>query len=286
MLAQSAGGWHDKSSRLKTSGQQHRSMTDASPTSRAATPPARSRRQVNRLPPEQRIADIMRAAREVFTERGYSDALISEIAERAGVVEGSIYRFFTNKHDLLVRVVEHWYEGMIERDAAEFAAIRGTWNQIRYIIYRHLASIRQEPALSRLVFQELRPDPDYRKSRVFKLNQAYTHRIIDVIRAAVASGEFRSDASPPLVRAMLYGSVEHLTWAYLRKEGDFDLAETTDALTDLIYRSLAAALEKPSANDLTSAISRLETIADRLDPAASAAKPAAPRRARPSQRLK
>src|SRR5690606_5537130 len=45
-----------------------------------------TKRQVNRLPPEQRIADIMRSAREVFTEKGYSESLISDIAERAGVV--------------------------------------------------------------------------------------------------------------------------------------------------------------------------------------------------------
>lgn len=263
-------------------------MADTSLTSKAApASPTRGRRQVNRLPPEKRIADIMRAAREVFTERGYSDALISDIAERAGVVEGSIYRFFTNKHDLLVRVVEHWYEEMLERDATEFEAIRGTWNQIRYIIHRHLNSIRQEPTLSRLVFQELRPDPNYRKTRVFKLNQAYTHRIIDVTSAAIASGEFRADASPPLVRAMLYGSVEHLTWAYLRKEGDFDLAATTDALTDLIYHSLAVTADAtPQASNLTGAISRLESIADRLEKAPSKLPRRKKSRANTSQRAK
>lgn len=226
----------------------------------------KARRQVNRLPPEQRIADIMRAAREVFTERGYSEALISEIAERAGVVEGSIYRFFTNKHDLLVRVVETWYESMLQRDAEQFAAMRGTWNQIRYIVHHHLASIREEPALSRLVFQELRPDPNYRRTRLFQLNQAYTHRIIDVVRAGMASGEFRADASPTLVRAMLYGSIEHLTWAYLRKEGDFDLTTATDGITDMIFRALAATPPPASAREpLIAAIERLERVADRLE---------------------
>ena len=91
---------------------------------------------------------------------------------------------------------------------------------------------------------------------------------------------------PELVDQIYQSESRRIFATLIRLLGDFDLAETTDALTDLIYRSLAAALEKPSANDLTSAISRLETIADRLDPAASAAKPAAPRRARPSQRLK
>src|SRR5262249_58510437 len=135
-------------------------------------PEAGSLRRVNRLPAERRVLDIMTAARAVFTEKSYNDALISDIAERAGVVDGSIYRFFTNKRDLLVRVVEHWYEGMLADDDEQFASVRGTWNRIRFIVHHHLGTIRREPALCRLVFQELRPDPLYRQTRLFKLNQA------------------------------------------------------------------------------------------------------------------
>ncbi len=66
----------------------------------------------------------MLAARIVFTEKGYNEALMSDIAERAGVVEGSIYRFFTNKRDLLVKMVEHWYEEMLARDDEQFAGVQ------------------------------------------------------------------------------------------------------------------------------------------------------------------
>lgn len=225
------------------------------------------RRQVNRLPAERRISDIMLAARAVFTEKGYNDALISDIAERAGVVEGSIYRYFTNKRDLLVRVVEHWYEEMLARDEEHFTSLRGTWNQIRFIIHHHLTSIRRDPALSRLVFQELRPDPEYRKTRLFQLNQTYTHRIIDVIKAAAANGELRKDVSPSLVRDMVYGCIEHRTWAFLRNEGDFEIDETADNITDIVYRGLTAG---QSADDhISDAVARLEKVAARLEGLAS-----------------
>jgi TetR/AcrR family transcriptional regulator, fatty acid metabolism regulator protein len=221
-----------------------------------------TRRQVNRLPPERRVSDIMLAARTVFTEKGYNEALISDIAERAGVVEGSIYRFFTNKRDLLVKMVEHWYEEMLARDDEQFASIRGTWNRIRFVVHHHLASIRREPALSRLVFQELRPDPEYRKTRLFQLNQAYTHRIIDIVRAAAATGEFRSDVSASLVRDIIYGAVEHRTWSFLRNEGDFDIEGTADSITDIVYRGLCAqSVQDP----LSGATARLEAVADRLE---------------------
>ena len=163
-----------------------------------------------------------------------------------------------------MRVIEDWYEEMLARDSEEFAGIRGTWNQVRYIVHHHLVSIRREPGLSRLVFQELRPDPDYRSTRVFQLNQAYTHRIIDVVRAAVAAGEFRPDISPALVRDMIYGCIEHRTWAFLRNEGDFDLVSTTDGITEMIYRALAVAAERPQ-DALGSALARLEEVTARLE---------------------
>jgi AcrR family transcriptional regulator len=222
-----------------------------------------ARRQVNRLPPERRIADIMTAAKAVFTEKGYIEALISDIAERAGVVEGSIYRFFTNKRALLIRVIEHWYEEMLARDTEQFAGVRGSWNQIRFIVHHHLMSIRREPALSRLVLQEFRPDPGYRNTRLFQLNQTYVHRVIDVIKEGTANGEFRSNVSPGLIRDMIYGCIEHRTWAFLRNEGDFDAEETADSITDMIYRGLA--IDKSAENPMADVVSRLENVAARLE---------------------
>lgn len=126
-----------------------------------------------------------------------------------------------------------------------------------------MTTIRREPALSRLVFQELRPDPNYRKTRLFQLNQAYTHRIIDVIKVAAAQGELRSDVPPALVRDMIYGCVEHRTWAFLRNEGDFDADQTADGVADIIYRGLLARRNPDDA--VAGALARLERVAGRLE---------------------
>lgn len=221
------------------------------------------KRVVNRLPAERRISDIMRAARTVFAEKGYHDALISDIAERAGMVEGNIYRFFTNKRDLLVRVVEDWFEEIIVNDDEQFAGIRGVWNRIRFVVHQHLVTIRREPSLSRLFFQELRSDPAYRQTRLFELNQIYTHRMIDIVREAAASGEFRTDLSPALVRDMVYGCIEHHTWAFLRNEGEFDIDQTADSVTEIVYNGLVTRHDATRGFDV--ALTRLENIASRLE---------------------
>ena len=73
-----------------------------------------TRRRVRaRLPPQERAAEIMRCARALFCERGFEKTSTADIAQRAGVVEGTLYRYFPTKRDLLVRVVEDFYEEIL-----------------------------------------------------------------------------------------------------------------------------------------------------------------------------
>ncbi|SEO42698.1 DNA-binding transcriptional regulator, AcrR family [Salinihabitans flavidus] len=226
-----------------------------------------TKRRVSRLSPERRRADIMTAAREVFSEKGFNEAVMSEIAERAGVVEGSIYRYFKNKRDLLFCVSESWFEEMISTDEPTLAAVTGTWNRLRFIIHRHLMAIKTHPDLSRLVFQHLRPDPEYRKTKLFALNKAYTNRVVELVREGVENGEIRPDVSPSLVRDMIFGAIEHRTWAYLRNEGGYDPDTLADQLTDLVSFGLR---KKDQTDEIARAVEMLEGAIARLQPAAGA----------------
>ncbi len=227
---------------------------------------ATGRRQVLRLPREQRVAEIMRAARAVFIEKGYEEALLSDIADRADVVEGSIYRYFANKRDLLVKVIADWYETMLSDYDQQLAGIRGTRNRLRYMVWRHLMTVHEEPALCHLMFQVIRSGPDYSTTAVHDLNRQYTRRTLDIVREGIAAGELRDDIPLRLVRDMIYGCVEHRTWAYLRGEGDFDPNATADAIIDLFLGGLAKAparstdADRALASRLEGAIARLEKL--------------------------
>lgn len=225
-----------------------------------------SRRQVFRLPRERRVADIMAAAREVFREKGYEDAPLSEIAERAKVVEGSIYRYFDNKRALLVKVIEDWYEGMLADYDEQLKGISGTRNRLRFMVWRHLRTIHDEPALCDLMFKFLRTGPDYSGTAVFELNREYTRRTLDIVKEGIDAGELRGDVSLRLVRDMIYGCVEHHTWAYLRGEGEFDPDRTADDVVDLVLSGLARRDQRPPPQD--DLVRRLENVVERLEKAA------------------
>jgi AcrR family transcriptional regulator len=67
---------------------------------------------------QRNLVRVLDAAREVFAEQGI-DAPVTDIADRAGVGVGTIFRRFPTKDDLLVAVVEQRTEQLI--DAADLA---------------------------------------------------------------------------------------------------------------------------------------------------------------------
>ncbi|MFN8455478.1 MAG: TetR/AcrR family transcriptional regulator [Anaerolineae bacterium] len=55
---------------------------------------------------EARRTQILMGAAKVFAEKGYHKATTKEIAQSAGVAEGTIYNYFGNKRELLLAMIE------------------------------------------------------------------------------------------------------------------------------------------------------------------------------------
>src|SRR5438132_12936445 len=73
------------------------------------------------LPGPKRDA-LLRAAIDVFAERGYFNAQVADVARAAGVAAGTVYLYFRSKDDLLISIFER---GMREALAETKAAIDG-----------------------------------------------------------------------------------------------------------------------------------------------------------------
>ncbi|MEU5313224.1 TetR/AcrR family transcriptional regulator [Streptomyces sp. NPDC021562] len=71
-----------------------------------------------------RRAEIVRAARDSFAERGYANASLRDIAERAGITHAGLLHHFRNKDELLAEVLadrdrEEWQQGLDTVDSPD-----------------------------------------------------------------------------------------------------------------------------------------------------------------------
>lgn len=221
-----------------------------------------------RVARERRVGEILAAALAAFTEHGYDAALMSDIAARCGIVEGTLYKYFDSKRELLHTVLANWYEQMFGDYSRELPGIPGARHKLRYLVWRHLRTIHDNPLLARLMFQQVRAQPDYRGSILHAMNQRYTKMLTDVVKEGRRSGEIATEVDASLVRDLVYGGIEHLTWRYVGGRGDLDLDRRADELTSLVWGGLGARPRGQAGNAvlaLEQQIGRLTRIADRFE---------------------
>ena len=215
-----------------------------------------------RLARQERVEDILAAARAVFCDKGYENTTVAEIASRMGVVEGTVFKYFPTKRELLLKVLENWYEEMFGAYARDLAGVSGTRQRLRFLVWRHLRSIRDYPLLCRLMFRDVRTEEDYHGSDLHAMNRRYTRFLADVIDEGVRSGEFRADLPVLLVRDMVYGCIEHHSWNYVCGRGELDVDALADQITAVVCDGLA---ERRKTTDLQKEAERLSQIATRIE---------------------
>ena len=240
-------------------------------------PPPRTRPTTRRLPRDERISKIMSVTRTMLAEKGHNNLVTTEVAERCGISEATIYKYFDSKRDLLIKVAEQWFSEMLREDHRSVTG-RGTLEALRQLVWRNLSMVRREPALTRFVLLDLRPDPAYRSMSIFELNRRFTAQVSEVLREAVQTGELRDDVPISLLRDIIFGCIEHQTWAYLRGEGDFSVDDVTDGIATVVFRGMRVVPATPADGaepGLSDAVRRLERVATRLEQAAEADTPSA-----------
>ena len=226
--------------------------------------PARTRRGADRR------REILDAAREVFSAKGYERGSMAEIASKVGIVEGTIYKHFAGKRELLFEATRAFYAPIISSARQHLTGIRGTRNRLRYVIWRQLQGFVDEPGICRLIIQEIRPYDDYYESVVRELNREATSLVLDIVEQAMERGELRRGVQPALVRDVIYGGMEHLAWKALSGRGSIDVEQLADDLTELILCGvgLPATTEEDACGGelsrLRAQVDRLETLIDGL----------------------
>ncbi|MFO1338782.1 MAG: TetR/AcrR family transcriptional regulator [Burkholderiaceae bacterium] len=202
---------------------------------------------------EQRIRDILRVGREVFAEKGYERATTTEIAQRLGVSEATVFTYFHGKRELCVRVITDWYDEIIAAIDAGLPREQPARVQLDWFVRTHLRLfLIQGTGLCALVLSEGRSKGQGFSDLLQPLQRRYTAPLMDLLARGQASGEFRRDLPLRLLRPLVLGPMEHILWeavAQGTQAGDGPGAKPadTDATAAAVSAMLWSALQAPGA---------------------------------------
>jgi len=112
---------------------------------------------------QARPAELLAAALELFTERGYAATRLDDVAKRAGVSKGTVYLYFSSKEDLFKAVIREGLVPVLERGEKMVDEHRGdTADLIRSLIHGWWESIGSTPyaGITKLMISECRNFPE------------------------------------------------------------------------------------------------------------------------------
>ncbi len=188
---------------------------------------------------EQRIRDILRVARQVFSEAGFQAATTTEIAQRLGVSEATVFTYFGGKRELCVRVISDWYDEIITKVEDHLPHIHGTRAQLHYLVHTHLRHLLAEgPGLCAFILSEGRARNDDFGEIYADLQRRYTAPLMRILAQGQADGDIRQDMPLRLLRSAVYGPMEHVLWDAILRGAGGDADATADHLVGFLWQAL------------------------------------------------
>jgi TetR/AcrR family fatty acid metabolism transcriptional regulator len=187
----------------------------------------------------QRILD---AAIEVIAEHGFFHSRVAEIADRAGVADGTIYLYFKNKDELLMAAIDSAFHRFIQSARAALAEIPEPRQKLRRIAFLHLESLGSQRELA-IVFQtELRHSLKFLGQFSHNLLVEYFDLIKGVVREGQETGVFRTDISITMAAHCFFGSLDEIVTTWILsdhdRDRDYHLSSLTDSVVSIILKGV------------------------------------------------
>lgn len=163
----------------------------------------------DRKPRKKRWQQILKAAAEVFYEKGYEAATLQDIADRVGILKGSIYYYIKTKGDLLDSLLTEVHNEGIAM-IRERAAVEGTvFDKLASMIQGHIDYICHNQAKTTVYLHELKALPHDHREALFKGDE-FRNEFRKIIQEGQKQGLILERLEPKLTAQAMLGFLNSL----------------------------------------------------------------------------
>jgi len=180
---------------------------------------------------------ILDAALQLFSERGFHGTAVPDIARAAGVGTGTIYRYFPDKEGLVNALYQQWRAGFNAAVLAPMAAGLSPKEQFNLYWHRLAGFAREHPVAAR--FLELHHHGDYLDERSRSVGRIYPVAMRTFVRAGIGAGILHT-APPEALVALMQGAMLGLLKQDEAAQGGVITEQLVDETGACLWRAIAA----------------------------------------------
>ena len=204
-------------------------------------PEGRAQRRASgeRKPREERWAQLVEVATQVFFEKGYDAASLQDIADRLGMLKGSLYYYIHSKEELLYELINEVHKAGLANIKTLAAQPGDAVERLHKVIVGHVEHACRNLASTAVFLRELQALPREKQDAIIQDDVTYRGVFRELLVEGMADGSVRADVDPKLAALSILGS---LNWVYRWFEpgGDVTPTEIGEQFADLIVRSVAS----------------------------------------------
>lgn len=212
------------------------------------SPKVPSRKKPSKVVNPTKQAAILKAAEKVFARVGFHEARISDIAKEAQVSGSTIYDYFSTKENLLFSIPAETIREYQKKNLEILRYVHGAANRLRTVIYRHLSLYAANEDYAKVTMLTLKGNRNFLRTEAYKVVQESARITTQILEEGVKTGEFRPDLKPYLVRAMIWGTIEHLVIRRSLLGEPKDLMALAEEITGTILEGIVVNQKEPALN--------------------------------------
>lgn len=181
---------------------------------------------------------IIEAAVDVIAENGYHASQVSKIAKKAGVADGTIYLYFKNKEDILISVFKEKMGQFIEQIATATSGKENASEKLLTLVQMHFGQLAANHHLAIVTQLELRQSNITLRQEINRILKPYLVIIDGIVKEGMEENLFRSDINVPLIRQMIFGTLDETVTNWVMNEEKYDLVALAPSVHQLITKGI------------------------------------------------
>ena len=188
-----------------------------------------------RLPRDERRAQLLVAALEVFTAAGYHSAAMDEIADRANVSKPVLYQHFPSKLELYLAVLDLHIDSLVFAIQKAIASNRENSSRVAATVEAYFGFIDAEGEAFRLLFEsDMNLEPQVRE----RLNRM-TYDCAAAVSAVISIDTGLGKEESMMLAVGFIGTVQTTARHWLDRDGKIDRQRATELVMNLIWRGIS-----------------------------------------------
>ena len=182
---------------------------------------------------------IMNAAQVVVASKGYDQARMDDIVEKAQLSKGAIYWYYKSKKDIYLSLIDYWFN---EYSAGVLKSLEdkdSSSEQLKSLFEYFVDQFDQNPDTFKIMVEFWRTsglDVDF-NNKLQEIYSQFLEYIIDIIKNGIESGEFK-EVDPRITALSILINIEGIHWFTLFDKSGVEAHEYINTISNFILNGL------------------------------------------------